>query len=221
MRSRKPGKIALLISAVSLGLLVAHVAAGVPVKERELDWVLKRTPDKANGAKLYETCAACHGNSGEGVSDGTVPVIGGQSAAVIAKQIVDFRAGTRREPRMEHFTDVHHLAYSQHIADVSAYVATLTPAVTQRKFSTEVIGRGSLLFARSCERCHGTAGEGNEDELTPRMASQHFEYLVRQLDRSATEWRPAMPEKHATLVSRVSRDDLTAIATYLSSVGGP
>ena len=37
----------------------------------------------------------------------------------IAKQLVDFRKAIRRDPRMEHFSDADHLAYSQYVADVA------------------------------------------------------------------------------------------------------
>ena len=214
-------KSARLLVLSALALFFTSVATAVPVKERELDWVLKRTPDLQNGARLYETCAACHGAGGEGVADGSVPTIGGQGFVVVAKQIVDFRSGVRRDPRMEQFTDVHHLAYSQYIADVSAYVSGLRPALHARTAPVETIGRGAVLYARSCERCHGIAGEGNDDELTPRLASQHYEYLVRQINDSATPWRPVMQEKHAILLAKLPQKDREAIASYLSSVTLP
>ena len=198
---------------------VSHLALAVPMAQREFDWVLKRTPDLAKGAKLYETCAACHRNGGEGVADGSVPAIAGQYFMVVAKQLVDFRSGVRRDARMQHFSDTPYLAYSQYIADVAAYIGSLPRPVPDRTFSAEVMGRGAVVYTRACERCHGPEGEGSEDELTPRLASQHPEYLVRQLDDAVARWRPAMQDTHGALLADLSRKDIVAVASYVSALG--
>jgi cytochrome c oxidase subunit II len=193
-------------------------AWAVPVAQREFDLVLKRTPDAKNGASLYETCAACHGKGGEGVSDGTVPVLAGQSFTVIAKQLVDFRVGARGDSRMAHFTSSRHLAYSQHIADVAAYIASL-PRRPLKSVAMNPSEKGFIVYSRSCERCHGAAGEGKEDWLAPRLASQYAEYLLRQLDDAAEGRRPAMAESHTALMRDLKRDEILAVTRYLASAG--
>lgn len=202
---------------LTLFAMAASAAFAVPVSQREFDLVLRRTPDVANGAKLYETCAACHGKKGEGVSDGTVPVIAGQPFTIVAKQLVDFRAGVRGDVRMVHFTTSRHLAYSQHIADVAAYIASLAPLAAKPAGARRVPERGASLYARSCERCHGPSAEGKEDSLAPRLATQHAEYLIRQLDDAVEGRRPAMADTHAALVRAVPRDDLLAVTEYLAA----
>ena len=198
---------------------VSEMALGVPVAQRELDWVLKRTPDLEKGAKLYETCAACHGKGGEGVADGSVPAIAGQYFTVVAKQLVDFRSRARRDPRMEHFAGTRQLAYSQYIADVSAYISSLPRPTSDRISSADVMDRGGVVYARACERCHGAAGEGKEDGLAPRLASQHVEYLIQQLDSAVSGWRPTMQDTHAARLADLSRKDIVAVASYLSGLG--
>lgn len=194
------------------------LANAVPVDQLELDLVLKQNPNLIRGAQLYETCAACHGKQGEGVSDGTVPAIAGQFFTVVAKQLVDFRSRVRRDPRMEHFTDNEHIALSQNIADVAAYVSKLPVFSTNQRFSEEVLGRGGVLYSRACERCHGVAGEGNEDALTPRVAGQQFQYLLRQFDAAETIRRPALQRAHASLAGGLTRDEVDEILGYLASV---
>jgi cytochrome c553 len=196
---------------------VSGVPCAAPGAQRELDLVLQRTPDPQNGAKLYETCAACHGNQGEGVSDGSVPAIGGQLFSFVAKQLVDFRNGVRSDPRMQHFADSRHLAYSQYIADVAAYVSTLRVAAPQQQESSRASARGAMLYARSCERCHGAVGEGNEGELVPRVAGQHFDYMQGQLQRSAQS-RPDMTNAHARVLGSLSKDELVAVTHYLANL---
>ncbi len=204
-------------SALLLFAVLCPAAWGVPVAQREFDLVLKRTPDVAHGAALYDTCAACHGKNGEGVRDGTVPAIARQPSTIIAKQLVNFRVGARADARMAHFADSRHLAYSQHIADVAAYIATLPPPPPQPAASREVVARGALVYTRSCERCHGAAGEGKEDSLAPRLASQHSEYLMRQLVDAAEGRRPPMASTHSALVDALSREDRVAVTSYLAT----
>jgi cytochrome c553 len=192
--------------------------ASAATKSRELDLVLARTPDPSHGAKLYETCAACHGTRGEGLSDGSVPAIAGQSFTVVAKQLVDFRSGRRSNRRMQHFADTTHLSYSQEVADVAAYVSQLAPRAPPVPGVDAGAPRGSIVYIRKCERCHGAMAEGIEAGLAPRLAGQHTEYLVRQLTDAAAGVRPAMKQAHAGIIDSLSPDDIAAVAASLSSL---
>jgi cytochrome c oxidase subunit 2 len=202
-----------------LAALAATCGAAWPAtKSRELDLVLSRTPDPARGAKLYETCAACHGAQAEGIGDGSAPAIAGQPFTVVAKQLVDFRTGARSDPRMQHFADTTHLAYSQEVADVAGYVSQLVPRTPPLPRIDAGAPRGAIIYIRRCERCHGAIAEGNEAEFAPRLAGQHAEYLVRQLTDAAAGVRPAMKEAHAGVIDSLSHDDIAAVAASLSSL---
>jgi cytochrome c553 len=219
------------VKAASMRYAIAATAAGivaclglpcepvqaVPVAERELDWVFKRTPDPAKGAKLYETCTACHGAFGEGVEDGTVPAIGGQHFTVLAKQLVDFRRGWRPDPRMRHFSDVRFLVYSQDIADVATHISGLPGRMPKPAPARDDSGRGALLHARTCARCHGDQGEGNPDELTPRLASQNAAYMARQFEDTAAGWRKPMAAAHGAL-AKMSAADTAAVLAFVSEL---
>jgi cytochrome c oxidase subunit 2 len=199
-------------------LVATWDAAWAGTKSRELDMVLARTPNPTHGAKLYETCAACHGAQGEGIGDGSVPAIAGQPFTVVAKQLVDFRVGTRSDSRMQHFADTAHLSYSQEVADVAGYISQLAPRASPRPSIDAGAPRGTIVYIRKCERCHGAMAEGNEAEFAPRLAGQHAEYLVRQLTDAAAGVRPAMKEAHAGVIASLSHDDIAAVAASLSSL---
>ncbi|HEY1283785.1 MAG TPA: c-type cytochrome [Steroidobacteraceae bacterium] len=207
--------------AIPLLIGLATHSDAVPVAQREFDWVLERTPDVKRGEKIYDTCAACHGKYGEGVSDGTVPAIGGQHFTVLAKQLVDFRTGFRADPRMKHFADVRFLAISQDIADVAAYISQLP--VPERKVPTPngTSVRGATLYAKSCARCHGEAGQGNADQLAPRLAAQHGDYLIRQLEDTQAGWRETMKDAHLAPLQGLSKTEVAEIAGYLSALEAP
>lgn len=202
-----------------LCLALSSSVTGAPIAQWELGLVMTRMADVKNGAALYETCAACHGPKGEGASDGTVPAIAGQSYTVLAKQIVDFRAGVRSDPRMEHFTNRQHLAFSQPLADVAMYVSKLAPAAPKAPPKGVDVDRGATAYARTCARCHGDLGEGKEDTLAPRVAGQHYRYLLQQLDAAPSGERRTMVPSHAGLPGTLSRKDLEGVAAYLTTLG--
>lgn len=188
----------------------------VQAQQRELDYVMGTKPDPAGGAKLYETCAACHGQRGEGVSDGSVPAIGGQHYLVLVKQLADFRAEVRSDMRMRHFADTSHLAYSQEIADVSAYISRLPATAPAAAILGDALLRGANVYVRSCERCHGPTGEGSGESFVPRIAAQHAAYLQRQLDDSRPGRRESMIRSHAQFSRGLSEADKIAVTQYLA-----
>ncbi len=208
-----------LRSLVPVFLALSASAAAAPVSEWELGLVLTRNADLQEGAHLYATCAACHGPKGEGASDGTIPAIAGQWYTIIAKQIVDFRAGVRSDPRMQHFTDRRHLSFSQPVADVSFYIASLPPPTPKAAPAGTNVDRGAAAYARVCARCHGKLGEGKEDTLAPRLAGQHYQYILRQLDAAPNGERKTMVRSHASLQSVLARSELEGVAAYLTTLG--
>ncbi|HEU4624089.1 MAG TPA: c-type cytochrome [Steroidobacteraceae bacterium] len=175
------------------------------------------TPDRLHGAELFGTCAACHGPQGRGTADGAIPAIAGQHGSVILKQLVDFRHDRRWDERMAHFTDRHHLPTAQDLTDVAAYASSLP-----RFPSTEGIGDGTALsegasaYFRVCEACHGPLGQGDVLRLRPRLAGQHYAYLLRQLTETAAGQRPGMDPAHVERLRGFTPTQLRGIADYLS-----
>jgi cytochrome c oxidase subunit 2 len=51
--------------------------------------------DAARGKSLYATCSGCHGTAGEGVWATNAPRLAGMSDWYLARQLDDFRNGTR------------------------------------------------------------------------------------------------------------------------------
>jgi cytochrome c553 len=209
------------MSRRSLRWVLAWIAAvacasTVQAQQREIDYVMGTTPDAARGSKLYKTCAACHGQRGEGVSDGSVPAIGGQHYLVVVKQLADFRADVRSDMRMRHFADTRHLAYSQQIADVSACVSSLPVSPPAAAIPGDALVRGANIYIRSCERCHGPTGEGSGESFVPRVAAQHAAYLQQQLDDARPGRRESMIRTHAQFSRELSDADKIAVTQYLA-----
>jgi cytochrome c553 len=177
-------------------------------------------PDLARGAALFEKCAACHGPDGRGTEDGEIPAIAGQHGSVLLKQLTDFRHAQRRDERMQHFADRHHLPGAQQLTDVAAYVASLPrfPRTGSGIGDGSSLGEGASTYFRECERCHGPLGQGDLLLRRPRLAGQHYLYLLRQLEDTADKRRPGMDAAHVDLLRRMSAAQQRGVADYLSRV---
>lgn len=208
-----------ILATLSGSTLANEIGSGnADASNQELIEAARLTPDPGNGAKLFETCAACHGQDGLGTTDGSVPAIAGQHGSVLLKQLVDFRHDQRWDERMQHFSDRHHLATAQDVPDVSAYVAKL-PRFAPRTNAIgtgEFLQRGASVYFRVCEECHGALGQGDLTHFRPRVAGQHYQYLLKQLDDIAAERRPAMHPRHAERVRVLTPQERMGIADYLS-----
>ena len=175
-------------------------------------------PDLEHGAELFETCAACHGKDGRGTEDGEIPAIAGQHGSVLLKQLTDFRHEQRWNERMHNFTDRHHLPGAQDLTDVAAYVMYLPrfPATAKGIGDGTQLGEGASTYFRLCERCHGPLGQGDLLRRRPRLAGQHYGYLLRQLQETAAGQRPGMDRAHVDMLKTLSADEMRGVADYLS-----
>jgi cytochrome c553 len=220
MRSiRKRAHASLLPLAVLFGLMPVVSAAppeGEAQARQELRAVLGATPDTAHGAQLFGICTECHGPHGEGKTSGWPPEISGQHRGVIARELVDFRAGRRWYDPMERIAGRHVLGSTQDIADVAAYVASLPPSSDTTPGARLSAQKGTRLYATRCEWCHGAHGEGNDERLVPRVAGQQYEYLLRQLRDAVEARRPNMRAQHLRLLESCSNEELMGLAAYMS-----
>lgn len=209
---------------VLVGLILSAAAQSAAFADEadagraELIEAARLTPDTVNGAKLFETCAACHGRDGLGASDGSVPAVAGQHGSVLLKQLVDFRHNQRWDERMQHFSDRHHLANAQELTDVTAYIAGLRRFAPRNNAvgTGEYLQQGASVYFRVCEACHRSLGQGDLLYFRPRLAGQHYQYLLKQLDDIASGSRPAMHPAHAERIRVLSQTERMGIADYLS-----
>jgi cytochrome c553 len=147
-----------------------------------------------------------------------VPAIAGQHGSVLLKQLVDFRYDQRWDERMQHFTDRHHLSTAQDLTDVAAHIARL-PRFAPRYNAIgtgQYLQQGASVYFRVCEACHRPLGQGDLLRFRPRLAGQHYQYLLKQLDDTASGNRPAMHPAHVERLRTLSREERMGVADYLS-----
>jgi cytochrome c553 len=220
-RFRLTLQIALCASGVALSPAQEEdFAARTAGARNEFRAAMQLDGDRERGARLFETCAACHGAEGRGADDGSVPAVAGQHASVVVKQLVDFRHDRRCDERMQNFSGQHHLPDAQALADVAEHISSLPrwAPLAGGIGDGESLGRGASVYFRNCESCHGPLGQGELRRLRPRLSGQHYAYLVRQLEETATGRRPGMDAAHVRMIRSLSEAERRGVADYLSRV---
>jgi cytochrome c553 len=201
---------------ICAAVVLPSFALAASTARSEYNAAVRSKPDLDRGEKLFQNCATCHGATGGGEPDGSIPRIAGQHFRVIVKQLVDYRHGNRWDPRMERYADRHLLPDAQSLADVAAFISK------QERMTPRGVGHGTYaqqgvhVYAAQCSFCHGRGGEGDETELVPRVAGQHYEYLLRQIYDAVDGRRPNFSRAHVRLLGRLERDDIVGLADALS-----
>ncbi len=207
------GRILYTASAVGSALLAGLAFA---VQSNELREALEREPDYEHGRAVYETCAACHQADGAGAAGGDIPNIAGQHFAVVINQLVNFRDTRRLDLRMNAFAASHRLEGPQELADVAAYISNLAPQQTDSRGDGQFTGVGASAYRRACESCHGAGAEGNDRLLHPRLAGQHYGYLVKRMDMMIRGPRFNMSLDHSELLNSLTDEEIIGVADFLA-----
>jgi cytochrome c553 len=208
-----------LAMAATLVSLAGPPALAAASAQQDYADAMSATPDTERGAQLFSACATCHGADGGGKADGVVPRLAGQHARVIIRQLVDYRYDKRRDPRMEPVAHTQSLRDAQGIADVAAFAAALPARAPAGKGSGAFVDAARQVYAARCAGCHGMEGQGEPAIPVPRLAGQHYAYLLRQFHDALEGRRPALAESHATLLQDLDRDALQGLADMLARQG--
>lgn len=165
------------------------------------------------GRKKAEPCIACHGANGNSTA-AQYPVLAGQTARYIYLQIKDFKEGRRTEPQMEPF--VKDLS-RQDMFDIAAYFAAQKPRPTAFKADPARAARGKAKADETlCTMCH-LGGFLGQNEI-PRVAGQHYEYIVKQMRDFKTARRTNDAGNMASVSKTLSDQDIEDLAHYLAGL---
>ena len=221
--ARKPSAFRLLALAMVLaiphGPAIAQVTVFLPT-EGDLEATLALPGDVRRGKDAYAECQTCHRSDASGRITFDIPRLSGQHASVLIKQLMDIRSGLRINEDMRAYMHDSDLTL-QDFADMAAYLQSLPVAGRIGQGPPELVPRGRDLYASDCAGCHGEHGEGRPELFYPMLASQHYGYLLRELDLILTGERgnsnPAMPP----ILANYATGDKQAIAAYLAQLPAP
>jgi cytochrome c553 len=222
MRSKELFMLHSLHRGLWLIALMPSLALAASTAQQEFSAAVRSVPDVKHGEALFTAnCVICHGRSGGGETDGSVPRIAGQHFRVLVRQLVDFRHARRWDIRMESYADTHRLKTGQDIADVAAYASLLDPRTPTGAGPGTAVARGAALYRSQCQSCHGADGEGDPKNQVPRLAGQHYEYVLRQMYDAVDGRRPNFPDSHVMRLARFDRAELLGLADFISRMQEP
>lgn len=183
-------------------LIIFITAALVPVA------ALAQTADEKAAA-----CAACHGADGNSPS-GLFPSLAGQTSRYLYLQLKDFKEGRRKDPLMSPMAV--NLS-KQDMQDLAAYFSKQKLVPSEYKVEAAKITDGKKIAdAALCTMCH-LGGFSGQNEI-PRVAGQHYEYIVKQLKDFRAKNR-TNDAGNMTSVSRgLSDEDIDKLAQYITSL---
>ena len=167
------------------------------------------------------TCANCHGVSGRSISP-KFPILAAQTAPYLQTQLHAFRDQTRGDPdALAYMWGMASQLSDATIEALSTYYAAQAPS-RAKTGDAKLMARGKQIFEEgvtsqgipACATCHGPQARGND--IFPRLAGQHADYLVRQalVIQSALRAAPVMHD----VIKDLSQDQMRAVATYLESL---
>ncbi len=184
------------------GSAVSEASARVTAEDR------RRLEQIRHGESLYLTCAACHGEHGEGNKTLHAPALNVQEDWYIETQLNNFRNGIRgTDPNdvagLQMRPAAQALRNSQAVSDVAVYITSLkTEDVYQPQTTSGGDTEKGRRYYGACVACHGDRGQGNKALHAPRLAGQHDWYLVMQLKNFKSGIRGADPRDTLGAVMR-------------------
>ncbi len=201
--------IPLLLVVASLGLS-ATVGAAEPAAS-------------ANSAEqtVAKVCAACHAADGNSVIP-TNPVLAGQHAEYIAKQLANFKSGERKNPVMMGMAA---LVAPEDMKNIGAYFQQQKPKPRSAR-DPELVKTGQQIYRGgviakgipACTSCHGPNGAGVPAQY-PRVGGQYAEYTSAQLMAFRSGERANDPNKMMRMVAaKLSDVEIKAVAEYMAGL---
>jgi cytochrome c553 len=177
-------------------------------------------PDLAKGqATASAVCAACHTADGSRGSPAN-PILQGQHADYLVKQLAEFKSGKRDNPVMKGFA-------ATLTADDARNVAALyeskqaKPGFAKNKDLVslgEKIYRGGVTDRSipACAACHSPNGAGIPSQY-PRLSGQHADYTEAQLVAFRSGARKNSSQM-GDVAAKLNDREIKAVADYIAGL---
>jgi cytochrome c553 len=202
-RSPHPGamrKVLRLVLAIA-----ALVSMAIPVAGR--------AAEVEAGRRKAEVCAPCHGADGNS-TDPNIPSLAGQPRLFTYYQLLQFREGQRTDPQM---SPVAAGLSDADMQELAAFYAAQTPVAPGQTTDPATVEAGQrLVQVHHCDSCHapGLVGQNH----IPRLAGQHYEYLVKQLRAYKAQTRTDLEGSMTMAAQPLSVEDIEILARYIAQL---
>jgi cytochrome c553 len=164
------------------------------------------------GRRKSEACVECHGVDGNSTTP-TIPSLAGQPPLYVYYQLVQFREGRRKDPQMSPYAA--NLSDAE-MQDLAAYYAAQKPTPTERgKPDPEKVAAAQRAIEKHhCAYCHAPGLVG-QDHI-PRLAGQHYAYLLKQLRGFKAQTSADLDGSMTTVAQALSAEEIEALAHYIA-----
>jgi cytochrome c553 len=175
--------------------------------------------DLVKGQEKAATCVACH------TADGTRglpanPILQGQHAEYIVKQLTEFKAGKRANAIMAGMAAA---LTPEDMVNIAAFYNSKPPvAGAARNKDTVALGekiyRGGIAAKQvpACAGCHAPSGAGMPAQY-PRLGGQHADYTEAQLVAFRSGARGNSTQM-STIAARMSDKEIKAVSDYIAGL---
>ncbi len=216
------------LSGLAVQAFAADAAPMAPATEAKAAVPGKPKVDAAAGEALYSNgdasrgvtaCLTCHGPKGQSAT-ATWPKLSAQHAAYTAKQLKNFKEGTRANPVMMGMAAT---LTEQDMQNIAAYLVKQPASlgVAQNKDTIELgqsIYRGGIAAkgVPACAACHSPTGAGIPAQY-PRMGGQWAEYNTAQL-MAFREGTRKNSTQMTTIATKLSDQEMKAVSDYMAGL---
>ena len=177
-------------------------------------------PDLAKGGAISaQVCAACHTADGSRGSPAN-PILQGQHAEYLVKQLTEFKAGKRKNAIMSGLAMT---LSEEDMRNVAAFYASKVaqPGFAKNKETValgEKIWRGGIAERQvpACAACHGPTGAGMPAQY-PRMSGQHGDYVESQMNAFRAGTR-ANSAQMMTIAGKMNDAQIKAVSDYVTGL---
>jgi cytochrome c oxidase subunit 2 len=178
------------------------------------------------GKTLYQQCAACHGQNGEGNESLNSPALAGQFDWYLTKQINNFAKDIRGAHEkdifgMQMLPMAKQLNQENDVPALVAYIQSL-PVIKSQFNEPGNMANGSRYYQGKCGACHGGTGQGNKALNAPKLTGLSEAYLQRQMANFSNGIRGYKSEdklgrQMAMMAKTTSGQELNDIIYYILS----
>lgn len=180
--------------------------------------------DVAAGQAKAAACAGCHGADGNS-ANAAFPSLAGQHADYIAKQLREYKEGTRANAMMAGMVAS---LTAEDMANLGAfYAAQVKTALPAGGQDVGLLALGARLYqagkpdagVAACAACHGAKGFGNPGAGYPALRSQHAAYTELTLKgfRDGTRANDVNAVMRQA-VAKLSDEEIRALAAYVATL---
>jgi cytochrome c553 len=189
-----------------------------------------QTAVKGDAAKaeqlVKQVCSSCHGADGNS-SIPINPVIAGQHAEYLYKQLSNFKAEAGKTPERASpvMNGIVAPLTREDFANAAAYYSS-QQAKPRAARDAELVKLGQSIYrggipaksVAACSSCHGANGAGIPAQF-PRLGGQHAQYTADQLKAFRAGTRANDPNRMMRIVAaKLSDREIEALAQYVQGL---